>query len=1442
MLKFLQCPYLTKSHLIHLLNIDPNATQPLIRMKKIILLIAASMAVSLAADASLTAYEGFNYTNALNSAVNGLNGGTGWATAYKTTSSSIVLSNNLSFNGVYSPSSTKALCFKGSSVDMGAGQGRDWASTNTVPPNGVYWYSFLCSPVSGSKGTFSVFEALGDNQNGLGMRLDLNGSDPQFKAWNPSQSAGGNINFPGGYGSTFFVLGQLIYTNGATATNTIWVYQNGVNAMPTAAPAIGAANSSTATAGWTGNADKVRSTMGGRAFSGNVAISYDEIRIGTSFADVLPPTSLVWNGDGTANAWNNTLGNTDWLVGSTANYFQTGNYVSFTDASTNQTVNINDLVQPNVVTVNSASNYVFTGTGAISNSASLSITGSGTLTVQNTNLFTGGTIVSGGVLVVATNNALGSGVISMNSGSKRLVINNGVTLTNSINIAAGSGSGNSGQGLIQNSGAGNATLSGGSITYNGTQAAGGLFSSTGGGTLTVADPINSSITVGLAVRLGTIIFSGGGSYPQIEVGNGTMMLGANNGLCVTSLVKIATADTSTSYLDLAGFNQTLGGLLQGYTAIVGNSSTTSDSVLTINGSSSFSGTIQDILGAGTHKLSLTVTNGALTLSGANTYTGNTTITGGMLTVNGSLAAGSAVSVSGKGILSGTGTVGGNVTVGTGGSVQTPAGAGNIGSIAIGGNYVLTGGGTNTFDVGGGVDSINVWGAFSASGTTVINLVGVGGVSPGTYTLINAASGAPLIGNFTLTYSGNFGTLTPSLQVSGSQLNVVLQDLSDNVTWRGDGSANIWNLSTSSTNWYNNNTSMLWYFKNADTTTFDDSSVNFTVNITTNVAPAAPTLEVNNSVGNYVFNGTGKITGPTTLQKDGTSNLTINTTNDYSGGTIINGGKVKMGNASALGTGSTALNAGGTLDVNGTSLLFASDFGGILDSSAGTPVITISNNSALSLSGFITNSGGSLSLVKVGSGDLTINNPSFYSGGTIISNDLVAAAVDHALGSGTITLAAGSKRLVINDGATLTNNVVINVGSGVGNSGQGMIQNSGGGNATLNGGTITVNGIATAGGVFASTGGGTLTIGSAVNSPVTLQNGIRTGTVIFSGGGSYPQFDVGNGSIILGANNGLCTTSIVQLATVYPSTCVLDLAGFNQTLGGLLNGGGGGVTGGTTPVVGNSSTTTDSLLTTVGTSSYSGIIQDVVGSGTMKTALKVAGGSLTLSGANTYTGNTTVTGGSLLVNGSLASGSSVLVTNGNLGGTGTIGGNTTVTNTGTLTPGSGGVGTLTFSGNLTLKGNALFELNRSVNPSNDFVNVTGTLTGGGTLVVTNIGATVLTNGNTFKLFSGPVSGFTTVTLPTLATGLGWTNTLATDGSIAVISTYTTPSPTNITYTVNGNQLVLNWPSGQGWLLQAQTNNLGTGLTTNWSTMIGITPPFTNNINAANPTVFYRLTAP
>lgn len=73
----------------------------------------------------------------------------------------------------------------------------------------------------------------------------------------------------------------------------------------------------------------------------------------------------------------------------------------------------------------------------------------------------------------------------------------------------------------------------------------------------------------------------------------------------------------------------------------------------------------------------------------------------------------------------------------------------------------------------------------------------------------------------------------------------------------------------------------------------------------------------------------------------------------------------------------------------------------------------------------------------------------------------------------------------------------------------------------------------------------------------------------------------------------------------------------------------------------------------------------------------------------------------------------------------------------------------------------------------------------------------------------------------------------------------PNPTNITFSITGNQLTLSWPTDHtGWRLQCQTNDLAAGLGTNWVDVAASSA--TNRvivpIDANNESVFYRLIYP
>jgi len=248
--------------------------------------------------------------------------------------------------------------------------------------------------------------------------------------------------------------------------------------------------------------------------------------------------------------------------------------------------------------------------------------------------------------------------------------------------------------------------------------------------------------------------------------------------------------------------------------------------------------------------------------------------------------------------------------------------------------------------------------------------------------------------------------------------------------------------------------------------------------------------------------------------------------------------------------------------------------------------------------------------------------------------------------------------------------------------------------------------------------------------------------------------------------------------------------------------------------------------------------------------KLGLGTLTLAATNTYNGPTTVVAGTLLVNGLLSTNTVTVATNATLGGVGVMGGLVTVQSGGILAPGSGGIGRLTISNNLALAGNALMKISKlGGGLTNDLVSVTGTLTMGGSLAVTNIGTNALAAGDKFMLFSaGAQAGnFSALTLPALSAGLGWSNSLAANGSLQVVTTVSL-AWTNLVFSVSGGTLFLSWPADHtGWRLLVQTNHLAAGLSANpsdWGTVSGSAA--TNNVRVlldpAQPAAFYQLAYP
>ncbi|MBJ6100740.1 fibronectin-binding autotransporter adhesin ShdA [Salmonella enterica subsp. enterica serovar Havana] len=173
-----------------------------------------------------------------------------------------------------------------------------------------------------------------------------------------------------------------------------------------------------------------------------------------------------------------------------------------------------------------------------------------------------------------------------------------------------------------------------------------------------------------------------------------------------------------------------------------------------------------------------------------------------------------------------------------------------------------------------------------------------------------------------------------------------------------------------------------------------------------------------------------LSGSGSLVKTGTGELTLSGDNTYSGGTTIIGGTLTADHADSLGTGSVAnsgvlqvgegelentLSGSGSLVKTGTGELTLS---GDNSYSGGTTIIggTLTADHADSLgTGAVANSGvlqvgegelentlsGSGSLVKTGTGELTLGGDNSYSGDTTIADGTLIAANVNALGSGNI---------------------------------------------------------------------------------------------------------------------------------------------------------------------------------------------------------------------------------------------------------------------------------------------------------------------------------------------------------------------------------------------------------------------------------------------------------
>ena len=1136
---------------------------------------------------------------------------------------------------------------------------------------------------------------------------------------------------------------------------------------------------------------------GGGAFAlGTLPAGASAILIDTGSALLLQVTApslqnLVWSG-GDGN-WQ-VNGGLDWN-GGTAVYLQypsgTGDLVTFDDSGSGS-VNIPGVVKPAGVNVNIASSlYTFNGPGTISGPTGLNVQGTGLLTINTSNDFsgvvtlTGGSGTLGGVLYVNHPNALGStiGGTVVNGPANTLEIGypsgNGITVAGETVTINGTGVGGArgvlrgaatatgsnvwaGPVIVGSTGARIGTEDSGNLTVSGTITDNGMgyipiLRPGSGGVLTLTGTNNNWGTR-------TDFFSSGG---------GKIVAGANNVFSTNGVLNIGECQ-----VDLNGYAQAAAGLsVNGGVAadaiVVNNGAVPATLTLNLAAGQNFGGGLQD----GNSSLSLVVAGGATqTLSGLNnTYTGPTLVSSG---------AGLAVTLP---MNSAVVTVASNasLSVTPANNAWNPATM-NLTNMALSFNF-----GTVTTPPGTVFTTLTL----NVSGSNVINIAGVNlPTAPITLIAYTTKAGG---GTF------NLGTIPSNMQATivdtgaAIVLNVTFSPMS--LTWFG-GSSGTWNTN-GTYDWNAGNAYYQEYGPAAnglgDMVRFDDTAAVFLVALATNMHP--DTVTISNSANAYEFAGPGGIGGPTSLVKSGTNALTLDVANSFSGGTVLNAGTLTFANGS-LGSSNITLAGNASLqwapsnrqDVS-SRLFLSSGFAGTNDLQ--TNDVVWSGGGIL---GDLTvaNSG---QLVKLGAGKLTIANGNYFLGNVTRFN---AGAVEVAGGSLVLTNSSGTVNLAL----VLDNTSMVVSGSGSLNVGDRLgvasVDNSVA-SLTISNGVVTVD---NSGSTTTTRGlrvGGNTSARTNITAAVNLDGGTLTTSRVFVGAGSPNSVFAFNGGTLKPSASPFATSFFSGLTHAYVQAggAIIDSSGLNLTIAQALE--------------------HDATVTTDGGLS------------------KLGAGVLTLAGTNTYNGPTVIGSGSLLVNGALG-GTAVTVQNGaTLGGTGSLGGAVVVNSGGTLFPGAATIGSLAIANALTLSAGATNLVRLSLDgglTNNDAVIGLTSVAYGGTLVVTNVGSNAIPAGAVFPLFSAASAGtgnFSTLTV--LPSGLASFNPAT--GQLAFLNA----APPLLGYSLAGGAIQFTWAGS--FKLQVQTNALNVGLSTNWVDYPGGgASPVSVSVDKAQPSVFFRLVSP
>jgi len=1112
-------------------------------------------------------------------------------------------------------------------------------------------------------------------------------SDPLFYNGYAASLTGGNQSLTTGYG---FPLqdrlgNNLLYYNtagnGTAGTQVVLtINPDGTSALPTA---IWTANAS---GSWGSNS----SWSGGGVPAGNASVQF----VGSHNATITVDTGTDRSAAGIAFNFaagnfilsNNTITLTGDVVNSSS---KTQTITSGLILGSNSTVTaaFGDLVfggaialknsaTPNTLTFSGTQNTTVSGIISDGNGTGGALVkkGTGTLTLNGNNTFTGGLKHQAGTLVLGSDQAAGTGNLTFGkAGAADAVLQaagGNRTLSNAFAIA-GNTTFSGTNGFTLN---GPATLTASTIPFGNTTItikdftvtnsvavefggaigetlAGSSFTKAGNGTMTFSGSSANTFTGGLAVNEGTLNLnkSSGVAYGgNLTVGDGAgaagsavVRLQAGNqtpGTLVTigtdGQLDLQTFSASAGNLTMTGGSVTGTGTLSMISSTIpsGNTTITSTSTVLFSGLGNSTATISsalnlnDLTTGGNGTFTFVVNNNSaaveMTVSGAisgGASSGNSSLTkagSGTLQLTQNSTFSGTVAVVG-GILASQG-LGGNTSVSVQGGAMSPGGSGAIAAISAGNLYATSGNHTGAFlmDLGaaGTSDSIQA-GAIVALGdsTTFLFKSAAGFTGSGNYTLITAGTqwNTTNPSTFNIVSLGIAG-LTGSFNLVGNDL--VFSALAGQTgIWNGGGDGN-W---TTGSNWVGSSVPLA----GADIT-FTGS--NQTI-VSTGASQTTGAITFDSAAAAFTING-NTITLGGNLANNSTNTQTINSAIE------INADRTIAANTGNLVLGSVALSNVGALP--GT-LTFTGEQNTTVNG-------TISDGPAV---------GGSV--VKSGNGTLTLSGNNTFNGPLTISAGVLAANSAAALGSG-VGPSSGSgikgPNSLTFEGGTLqaTGDIVSGLNRSLIMDATGIID--------TNGHTVTINGTIEGAGGLTKNGTGTLILNQANNLFVNTYSGettIKQGTLQM------------NSSTVLGATtNG--TVVLAGASLVIANTG--NVTGESLTLNGAGDGGQGalhllsgqqatwngtvGLTASASIQAGDSSTLTLSQAVNVGnyTLTIGGNTSSAAPTETLTGALigsgglaKTGNGTVSLSGDGTgYSGSADVQAGVLNVIGATALGNGTSV--------------------------------------------------------------------------------------------------------------------------------------------------------------------------------------------------------